>query len=621
MVSVKLQRLVADGIEHHKAGRLVQADMSYRQALALSPKCFDALHLAGLVAYQQGRFIESLDLLGKALKVHSTDEVCVMRYGLALIANGRAAEAEKHLKFVVSRKGTFADGWENLAYCMKLLDRLDEALQCHAKAVSLAPKSGLSWYTYGLTLSRVGRTRAALECHDRALASEPGFALARFGRAQALHQLNHIAEAVAEYERYLALEPANHEARSYRLFALQYLDGLPRERLLSEHKAYGAGVPTYPAPDFPNSRDPSKKLRVGVIASELRTHSCSFFFEPLVRELARANFEWCFYFDHFREDDFSQRFKSYSASWKTIVGLSNDSVERLVRADNPDIMIDLTGHTAMNRLPLYAKGLAPVQISYLGYPDTTGLPAIQYRFTDSVCDPDPEANAFATETLIRFSSTAWAYQPPKDAPDVSDRVDAAGSSIIFGSFNNLAKVTDTMLAVWSRLLGEVPGSRLVIKAAGLSEGGMLNGWKGRLRAAGFPESRVSLVDRTPSMRDHLRLYGDIDIALDTYPYNGTTTTCEALWQGVPVVTLMGDRHVSRVSASLLRAVGHPEWIAESVESYIATAKHLAERRDQLALIRRGLREQMARSPLLDHEGQSKRFGDALRSCWARWCSP
>ena len=620
MASVKLQRLVAEGIEHHRAGRLSEANACYRQALLISPKCYDALHLSGLVSYQEGRHGEALELLGKAMKVHSTDEVCVMRYALALISNGRAAEAEKHLRFVVSRKPGLAEGWENLAYCLKLLDRFEDALQSHAKAVSLAPKSGLGWYNYGLTLSRLGRFPAALDCHDKALISDPGFALARFGRAQALHQLHRIPEAVDEYQRYLMLEPGNHEARSYRLFALQYLDAISRERLFDEHRAFGLALPTVPGVAFPNSREPGKKLRIGVIASELRVHSCSFFFEPLVRELSKGNYEWYFYFDHFREDAVSERLKSYSKAWRKVVGLSNSTVESMVRGDGPDLMIDITGHTAMNRLPLYSRRLAPVQISYLGYPDTTGLPAMDFRFTDHVCDPSEIADKFATERLVRFSSTAWAYQPPADAPEVSTRDDVSGTPFTFGSFNNLAKVTDRMLRVWSRLLSEVPGSRLMIKATGLGEPQMHEWYCGRLRAAGIAGEKVVLLERTSSMRDHLSLYAQVDVALDTFPYGGTTTTCEALWQGVPVVSLAGDRHASRVGASLLRAVGHPEWVASDEESYIAIGKSLANDRERLNLGRSKLRSAMAGSPLLDHAGQASRFGEALRACWTDWCS-
>jgi predicted O-linked N-acetylglucosamine transferase (SPINDLY family) len=273
-----------------------------------------------------------------------------------------------------------------------------------------------------------------------------------------------------------------------------------------------------------------------------------------------------------------------------------------------------------NRLPVLARHLAPVQLSYLGYPNTTGLPAMGWRFTDGVADPDGEADALATEKLLRFSSTAWAYEPPADAPPPNERPKTPGRPVTFGCFNNLTKFTDTMFAVWGRLLAAVPDSRLVLKGRGLSDQSVRDRYLARFAASGLPADRVDLLERTAVTADHIALYHQVDIALDSFPYNGTTTTCESLWMGVPVVTLLGDRHVARVSASLLHAVGHPEWIAANPEEYVRIAADLARDPTRLASIRAGLRDEMLVSPLLDHAGQAARFSEGLRHCWREWCA-
>jgi predicted O-linked N-acetylglucosamine transferase (SPINDLY family) len=279
--------------------------------------------------------------------------------------------------------------------------------------------------------------------------------------------------------------------------------------------------------------------------------------------------------------------------------------------------VDLAGHTGLvGRLPLFARHLAPVQVTYLGYPDTTGLPAIGYRFTDAVADPPGDADAFATERLVRFAPTAWCYAPPAATPPAEPPGGRPAGPPVFGCFNNAGKVSDTTLALWARVLAAVPGARLKLKGRGLGEPGVCARLLERCAACGLPAGRVELLERTPDTAAHLALYHDVDVALDTFPYHGTTTTCEALWMGVPVVSLRGDRHASRVGASLLAAVGHPEWVAASADDYVRTAAALAAERPARAAVRAALQG----SPLLDHAGQSARFATALRSCWQDWCA-
>jgi predicted O-linked N-acetylglucosamine transferase (SPINDLY family) len=375
------------------------------------------------------------------------------------------------------------------------------------------------------------------------------------------------------------------------------------------------------APVLPNTRDPERRLRIAILSPDLRMHACAFFLEPLLQHLDRKHFQLLLYLDYHREDDMSARLRALSDTWRNFICQPDPVVEQTIRSDQPDVLIDLAGHSSSGaRLPLYAHRMAPVQITYLGYPDTTGLPAMDYRFTDAIADPVGEADRFATERLVRFAPTAWAYLPPANAPEPGPPPSLNGTPVMFGSFNNITKINAATVQLWAGLLRAVPDSRLLIK--GFFRGmdpAVRDSFLKAFEAAGVSASRVKLVDRTGEIKDHLELYRQVDVALDTFPYHGTTTTCEALWMGVPVVTLRGDRHAARVGASLLTAVGHPEWIADDKAAYVRIASELASDPARLKTLRTELRDDMKRSPLLDHAGQAARFGAALRACWIAWC--
>ncbi len=619
MSPAQLQSSLQSALGHHRAGRLAEAELQYRRLLVAAPRHFDVVHLAGLVAYQQGRIADAVQLLARAHKLDSRHVVCEMRYALALIAAKQMPEAEAHFRHALTVKPDFHEGWDNLAYCLKTQNRLLEAIVCHEKVISMAPEYAVGWYNFGLTLSLAGRPFEALSQHERAIAADTKYALARFGRAQALQQIGRIDEAVLEYERFLTLEPRNHEARSYRLFALHYLPDVSREKLFAEHVAFGRSLDPAPRVAFANAPSSTRRLRIAMLSPDLREHACAYFIEPLLRHLDREQFEIYLYHDHFREDAVSARLKSHAAVWRNFVGQPAALVEKTIRADSPDILIDLAGHTGLNRLPLFARRLAPVQATYLGYPDTTGIPAMDCRFTDAVADPVGVADKFTTEQLVRLAGSAWTYAPPADAPEMAPAPCLKNEHVTFGCFNNLAKVTDPMLVLWGKLLHAVPASRLRIKGKGFSDAVVRQGYEENLFRLGLPLERVDLLERTAEAKEHLKLYNDIDIALDTFPYHGTTTTCEALWMGVPVVSLGGEAHMSRVGVSLLESVGYPEWVATSEAEYVRIAVSLARDRGNVAATRAGLRGKMRESALLDHQGQARRFGEALRACWSGWC--
>jgi predicted O-linked N-acetylglucosamine transferase (SPINDLY family) len=616
LTAQQLNSRLNEAIAHHRAGRLDRAEAIYRQLAPAAPRLALLFQLWAELAEQQGRYEDAIRYYTQAQRNDPNAFPLVVRLAQALMAVGRHAEAERLFRRFLEKNPQQAEAWNALGFVLKVLNRIPEALACHQKAVTINPKLVEGWTHFGLTFGIIGETAKALKMYERALSLDPHFPPALYGRAETLQKAYRFDEALAEYDRYIKLVPTNLEARSYRLFALQNSPTITREQLFAEHQAYGAltgrGAATLPGYDL----DPNRRLRVAILSPDLRTHSCAYFLEPLLKHLDREQFEIHLYHDHFSEDATSARLKTYAAKWRNFIGQSHPVVEATIRGDKPDILIDLSGHIGVSiRLPIIAKRLAPVQITYLGYPDTTGVPAVDYRFTDPMADPVGEADAFATEKLVRFSDVAWAYQPPANAPEVPPLPCLTSGRISFGCFNSPTKFNDSLLKTWARLLQAVPDSRLVLKGRDFEAPSVREYMLAWFERCGISSSRLELLARTAGTAEHLALYSKVDIALDTFPYNGTTTTCEALWMGRPVVTIRGGRHAARVGSSLLTTIGRPEWVAADTESYIATAVALAAESRA-----RGtgwqLREALAGSALLDHEEQSKKFAAALRQCWA-----
>jgi predicted O-linked N-acetylglucosamine transferase (SPINDLY family) len=605
---------------HQIAGRFVEAGKIYDRLQRVAPDDFQVNHLLGVLRQQQGRPAEAVALLTKARRSIPFSAPTIMCLGLALDALGRTGEAQKMLRMSVRLDPKSAEALVNLASHFGKLGQAEEAITHFRRALVLRPDYPQAWTGLGTVLHLAGRSGEAVSCHGRALALDPADRQARFGRGQALQALTRIDEALEDFDAHLNLRPEHHEARSFRLFLLNYRDDLSREALFAEHLAYGraveAGLRRPSAARFTQAPDPDRRIRLAFLSPDLRAHSVSYFLEPLLQRIDRRQFEVILYHDHFAVDAVSERLRSDVSIWRHLSGHADNVVEQTIRADRPDVLVDLAGHTGFNRLELFARRLAPVQITYLGYPNTTGLSAMDYRFTDAIADPPGDADGLCVERLVRFAPTAWSYLAPPDAPVPVRSADAAGESITFGSFNMLSKASASTLRLWRDVLAAVPGSRLLIKSSGMDP----DAWRARLAGAGLPAGRVELLPMTRGIPEHLARYNQVDIALDCFPYHGTTTTCEALWMGVPVVTLAGDRHASRVGASLLSAVGHPEWVAASPEDYVRIAACLASEPDRLRALRSGLRKEMMRSPLMDHGAHAEGFCAAVRTCWQAWCA-
>ncbi len=615
-MSERTKALFQKAFAAYSAGRLEAALTGCSGILRLDPFNFEALQLGGTVAVQLNRLEMAMGYFQRARRIRSRSTPTLICLGLVYTALCRNTEAEETLKASLELEPSNPEAWMAIGYFLNASGRDEEALRCFHHVSKLKPDHAGAVTSIATIQKAHGEMGRALEGYRSALTLDPANTDARIGLVETLSFFNRTGEALAESERLLKDQPGNIQAHSHRLFILNYQADISTERLFAEHRRFGRLLPAAPQRRFANPRDPEKRMRVAFLSPDLRLHPIAFFLEPLLAHIDPERFEVVLYHDHRRVDSFSERLRPHASIWRNFWGRPDHMVEDAIIADAPDVIVDLAGHSGQNRVHLFARRLAPVQVTYLGYPNTTGVEAMDYRFTDEVADPKGDADTMGTERLVRFSPCAWTFRPPLEN-DADLPIAAAGENeaVTFGSFNNLSKVNDATLRIWGEVLSAVPGSRLLLKSNGMDPDGI----RPRLVAARLDPASVVLLGPMPDAASHMACYQNVDIALDPFPYGGTTTTCEALWMGRPVVTLAGDRHSSRVGASLLSAIGRTEWIARSPEEYVRIARGLAADRSLLRLESAGLREAVRRSVLLDHRGQARRFGDALRSCWRSWC--
>lgn len=582
--SVALQQAFELALAHHRGGQLAQAAQLYEQVLRMAPRHPDALHLLGLITFGAGDTAAAEDLLRRAVAAAPGEAEFRNNLGVVCQASGKFRDAASCFQAAVKRQPDYAEAMSNLSGALSEEGRLTESAQWARRAAMTKPG-------YAEPLNNLGNT---------------------------LIKQGLVEDAVEAYRGAVAAAPTQWKAWSNLLFGMHYLPDMPPAELLAMHARVGKEMVESAGATLAhdNRRDPERRLRIGYVSADLRMHSVGYFALPMLQHHDRSAVEVFCYADTTRPDEMTARAKSLADEWRTITGLPDDAVAATIREDSIDVLVDLSGHTVGNRLAVFARRAAPVQVTYLGYPDTTGLPAMDYRLTDSFADPAGEADARATEKLVRIDPCAWCYSPVSSAPAITAR---KPGPITFGTFNALAKINPQVLATWAAILRETPGSRLMIKAAAMSEAPARERFTRAMAAQGIEKSRLLLAGHRADPREHLSMYATVDVALDPFPYNGTTTTCEALWMGVPVVTLAGRAHAGRVGVSLLNAVGLGDLVAENLEQYRRVAAALAGDPDRLQRIREELRDRMGRSRLMDGIGFSRALEAAYREMWQSWC--
>jgi protein O-GlcNAc transferase len=495
----------------------------------------------------------------------------------------------------------------------------DGAISALEKALTLDPDLAMAHANIAGVYQRRFRYADALRHAERAISLEPANAGAYSNRGSALLALGRLGEAIESFDRALALDPSKLFVASNRLFAKLYSADVPPEEYAADALAFGRRFadPLRRARPFANDRAPERPLRVGFVSGDFCNHALVRFFEPFLRAIDRASFVPIAYMSHASEDAISERLRPLFDAWHNIAGLDDDEAADLIEGDAVDILVDLSGHSAGNRLLMFARKPAPVQVTWIGHPGTTGLAAIDYRLTDPITDPPGLAEPLHAERLWRMPRVTATYAGVDDLPPVGARAPFEESGFVtFGCFNRLTKVSDGALRTWSRIMAAVPDARLFMVVGDIGSEAVRTAVEERLAGAGMPLDRMIFQPRVNS--GYHELYHRVDVALDPYPYNGGTTSYDTLSMGVPFVTLRGGHAAARTGVSVLTAVGHPELVAEDEDAYVAIARDLAGDLDRLRALRNGLRERFFASPLMDHDGLAADVGAAFRSMWRRW---
>ncbi|PWC58193.1 hypothetical protein TSH7_24155 [Azospirillum sp. TSH7] len=605
----------------HREGRIAEAEAGYRAVLAADPGHPNANNNLAIILRARGDWEEALGCYRRALARNATDPFVHSNHGCLLLDMGRPAEAEAALRTAVRLKPDYAEAHFNLANILRTLGDRGAAKAAYSEALRLKPDMASALCNLGDLHKGAVELSKAVECFVAALKADPKSAEAWNNLGETLKEMGRIEEAITVFQKGLEAHPAHALMHSNLLLALHYTPAVPPETIFKAHAAWAQrhADPLLPAGKrHANPRAPQRRLRVGYVSPDFCAHSVAFFAEPLIREHDRGLFEVICYHAAARSDVVTERLKGLADGWRSLVGLDDARAAALIEQDGIDILVDLTGHTANNRLTLFARKPAPVQVTWLGYPNTTGMHAIDWRLSDAIAEPPGEADRLSAERIARLPNGFHSYRPPVDvAPPAAPPLRANGH-VTFGSFNNTSKVTGEVVRVWSEILKRVPNSRLIVKSAQMGDEETRRRYLNTFVQFGIDAGRVELLARIDAADGHLRAYDRIDIGLDPFPYNGTTTTCEALWMGVPVVTWTGASHVARVGASLLTHCGLSELVAADEAGYIATAVALAGDPERLDRLRRTMRDRLNAAPLTNYTGFARDVEAAYRAMWQDW---
>ena len=558
----------AEAAIHSAEGDFENAIQTTKRLIALQPDNVENFLTLGIFQQQGGQLSASESTLRRALALHPEN-----------------LDASFNLAVILLRQGRFQDS-EN---------QLEEYKR-------YSPNSANTLRLTGMIKRSRGQLSSAANALEQALILESENTDVLGNLAAVRQDQGRLSDAVALYRRAVDANPNSNVAHSNLLMSLNYRSDSP-SKLFHAHQQWAklvqaGGSKFRERPAHAVAKPDNRRLKIGYVSGDFRSHSVAYFLEPILEHHDKTQFEIFCYAAMDNPDSMTARMAALVDHWRYISAMTDEQLSSRIEEDGVEILVDLSGHTAHNRLPAFARRMAPVQISWLGYPNTTGLDTIDFRFTDAIADP-PGSEAHHSEQLFRLSGGFLCYRAPEDAPLVAPAPFIKNQHITFGSFNNAAKITPQVIKTWSSILQNTPNSRLYLKARPFADDDVCSDFLDQFSRHGIDKSRLELTGRTESIADHLSRYCEIDIALDTFPYNGTTTTCEAMWMGVPTVTLCGNRHAGRVGASLLSRVGLENCITRGIDDYVGTAFTLAENHDFLSKLRGELRGIMKNSALCD----------------------
>ena len=578
----------------------------YREALARFPEHVELLRYYGDWLYQQEDAATALTLYQKVRALQPEQAAIYNALGVAYRAVGNAAEAERAWRLCLAKDVQQVEALTNLGTLYRLQKRHEEALFCLRKAVAVRPEDADSVASLACALIDLGAISEALTWIDPLLTRHPDHVDLLAMKAFAWVHQARIEESQELLAKARQLKPESLVAIGNTLFSSLYRDGLDASAQSAFHRQLALDLcrQVPPSPPQPRIEITERPLRIGYLSPDFRSHPIGYFIEPLLKHHRPEQCHSTCYMLPCAQDDVTQRLKRHAHQWRDCEGWNVQQIVGKIRDDNIDILVDLAGYTAGGRMDVLASRAAPVQAIFLGYPYTTGLPNMDFMMADPHVIPVDQERLYS-ESVVRLDHCFLCYQPQPGTPEVAELPALRSGTITFGSFNNLPKLSATCLDLWAQVLKAVPDAQLMLMASSLADEGTRMLFRQHFQERGIAVERILLLPPVTPLTRFLAEYGRLDIALDPIPFNGGTTSCEALWMGVPLVTLAGEGFMSRMGVTLLQTIHHPEWVANTPTEYVSIAKRLAKDPLELAEIRAALRGQIMASALYDAAGYAE----------------
>jgi protein O-GlcNAc transferase len=600
-------------------GQFEGAAACYRSALGFNPGLSegDIFNRANFLM-SRGRLGEAAALYRRVLELKPDYAEAHTTLGVALMGLGQAEDAVESYRRALAIKPDSAEAYCNLGIALKELGQLENAAASCRHALEIKPNFAEAFGNLGNVQLALGQYDNAVESCRHALEIKPESAEALCNLGHALTYLGQLDNAMAAFERALAIRPDFSELHNSMLFSLNYTDSYTSSYRVDQARKYGRMVAAKVGARFTSwqcSTSP-ERLRIGLVSGDFLSHPVGFFLEGLLAHIDPVRIELIAYPTHHSQDELTARIRPYFSAWHPLFGKNDEAAARMIHADGIHVLIDLSGHTGHSRLPVFAWKPAPVQVTWLGYFATTGVAEVDYLLADAVGVPESQQAQF-TESIWYLPDTRLCFTAPNIGPPVAALPAFIKGHLTFGCFQNLAKARDDVLELWGKILAALPDATLRVQCKQLDEPALAEQLLQRLKKYGIASARVA-THGASNREIYLAAHAEVDIILDTFPYPGGTTTCEALWMGVPTLTLAGDSLLARQGASLLTAAGLPDWIAADEDEYVAKAVAFASDLERLAALRAGLREQVLPSPLFDAPRFARNFEDALWGMWARY---
>ncbi len=609
------------GASLREDGQLIEAETCFRKEISMRPTP-EVLQELALVLQQQNRMDEAIGFYLEVLRLCPNNFGAYNNLGLAFATMGKLEEAVQAYEKAISLNPDFPPTYLNVGNLHKNQNRWEQAIFWYEKAIQLKPDYAEAHNNLGLIFQVQGYLFKAIASYETALKHDPSFHGASMNRSNAFLDLGKIQEAISSFRALLSLRPDYHSVHSNLLFTLHHQPNIRQEDIFEEHLQWARQHARQLSPrynNYSNSREPERRLRIGYLSPDFCGHVVALNLLPIFQHHDRSQFEIICYSNTPREDMITDRLKAHVEQWRYIRHHGDEALCEQIREDQIDILIELAGHTANNRLLVTARRPAPIQINYLGYIHTTGLAEVDYRLTDLHGDPEGVTERFYTEKIIRLPQSAICYDSIQGSPEVQPPPFLKTGRITFGSFNNLTKFNDHVAELWAKVLLEVPQSMLLMKARPLLEPEACAWVRQRFEKFGVSPERIEFLGWISSNMQHLELYHRIDIALDPFPFNGGITSFDALWMGVPIITLAGNSFASRMGVRLLEEIGLSDLISLSKPEYVRLATQLAREPERLRSLRSALRGLLQHSPLMNGAQTTQKIEAALRLAWKTWC--